>query len=220
MATFLAMRRHMTALLVAGLLLGACGDDDDSGERAAVTSIPDDTTTSSTTTTEPRTVAPDVIPQDESQITEEYVERVLDVLQRASLESIVLARQEGLVDEPSLKLLEATSSGEVYERRVNDLLDIAASGFEGLVDEPRPLDIDVLEILDTSGECISVEVRADASGLIDPPPTTQPGQREFLRLYAAPESSKRSGLNKSAWVLDQSPVTFDGSVPDIGCSGS
>ena len=68
-----------TALLGATLLLGACGDDDDNGDRSAVTSIPDETTSStSSTTTEPRTVAPDVIPQDESQITEEYVEQVLN----------------------------------------------------------------------------------------------------------------------------------------------
>ncbi|HSP02734.1 MAG TPA: hypothetical protein VLR27_04490, partial [Acidimicrobiales bacterium] len=72
------MRRLLHGLLGATLLLGACGGDDDDGRAAAITSIPEETSTStSSTTTEPRTVAPDVIPQDVDLITEEYVEQVL-----------------------------------------------------------------------------------------------------------------------------------------------
>src|SRR3546814_12019965 len=104
------MRRHLTALLVAGLLLGACGDDDDSGDRAAATSIPERTSTSTSTTTEPRTVAPDVIPQAESQITEGSVEQVLNALFVVSGDALQPTIGAGLVDAPAISLVAASSS--------------------------------------------------------------------------------------------------------------
>lgn len=212
------MRRHLTALLVAGLLLGACGDDDSGGDNAAVTSIPDETSTStSSTTTEPRTVPPDVIPQDVSQITEDYVEQVLNELYEVSLQSIILARDAGLVDQPSLDLLEATSSEEVFERRVNDLLKISSTGFEGLKPDPGPMRLSVIDLLYTSASCVVAEVEADSSALVELPPARQPRQREFVRLYAASNKARSSGLNPTAWILDQLPVTFDGAGTDLTC---
>jgi hypothetical protein len=219
LATFLAMRRLLPALLAASLVLGACGGDDD-GDQAAVTSIPDETSTSTSTTTEPRTVAPDVIPQDESQITEEYVEQVLNELYEVSLESILLARESGLVDEPSLSRLEATSSDDVFERRANDLLDLASTGFQGLKADPGPMRFTVLELVDASSSCIVAEVSADSTALVEAPQPRQSGQREFVRLYPASEEAQASGLNPTAWTLDQFPVTFDGAGTDLDCEQS
>ena len=211
------MRRHLTALLVAGLLLGACGDDDDSGDRAAATSIPERTSTSTSTTTEPRTVAPDVIPQDESQITEEYVEQVLNELLRASLESMLLARDAGVVDQPSLDLIAATTSDAVFETRVNDLLELAASDFSTLRSSPGPIQATVVAVLDADVQCIVAEIETDASALVIDPAPPQPEQRNFVRLLAASEAELESGLNATAWVLDEFPVSLDGSMPDVGC---
>ncbi|HEU5083156.1 MAG TPA: hypothetical protein VFU14_07445, partial [Acidimicrobiales bacterium] len=101
------MQRLLTGLLGVSLLLAACGDDDADDDRAAVTSIPDETPTTSTTTTEPETVAVDVIPQDTSLITEDYVEQVLDALYEATLEATRLTRTAGVVDEPAIRIIEA-----------------------------------------------------------------------------------------------------------------
>ncbi len=216
------MRRLLPVLLGTSLLLGACGgDDDDDGQSAAITSIPDETTSStSSTTTEPRTVAPDVIPQDESQITEEYVEGVLNELYEVSLESILLARDAGLVDEGSLDRLEATSTDDVFERRVNDLLDLSSGGFQGLKPEPGPMRLTVLDLLHTSASCVVAEVQADSAALVEVPQERQPGQREFVRLYAASDDALISGLNPTAWVLDQVPVTFDGADTNLTCEAA
>ncbi len=216
--TFSAMRRLLPALLGASLLLGACGGDDDDDGQSAVTSIPDETTSStSSTTTEPRTVAPDVIPQDESQITEEYVEGVLNGLYEVSLQAFVASREEGLVGDRAIELLEATSSRGVFEQRVNDLLDFSFGGFQGLKQNPTPVTVTVQDVLETTTTCIVAEVTTDPSGLVVEPPAPEPGERDFVRLLAASADQSATGLNPTAWVLDEFPVTFDGSVPDLEC---
>ena len=74
----------------------------------------------------------------------------------------------------------------------------------------------VVAVLEASSACVSAEVRTDASGLLEDP-SIPTGAREFVRLYPAGQEQRASGLNPTAWVVDQFPVTLDGSVPDIGC---
>lgn len=209
------MRRLLTGLLGVTLLVSACGDDDD-GDRSAVTSIPERSTTTSTTTTAPAVPPPDVIPQDVSLITEEYVEQVLNALYEVSLEAVELARAEGVVDQPSISLIEATSSAEVALQRTNDLIASATSGFEGVQEAPGPMVFEVVDLIDAGRDCVLVEVRTDSSQLLVDP--YQPdGLREFVRLYPAAEEQRQSGLNPTAWVVDQFPVTLDGSAPQLEC---
>lgn len=214
------MRRLLHGLLGATLLLGACGSDDDD-DRSAVTSIPEETTSpTSSTTTEPRTVAPDVIPQDESQITEEYVEQVLNELYVVSLQSFVVARDAGLVEERALALIEATNSGSVYEQQVNDLLALASTNFDGMRAEPTPVRASVANVLDSSLACAVAEVTTDSSGLMTTPIPTDVNERSFVRILAASDSQQQAGLNPTAWVFDEFPVTFDGSVPNLSCENA
>ena len=212
------MRRLLHGLLGATLLLGACGGDDDDSDRAAITSIPEETTSStSSTTTEPRTVAPDVIPQDESQITEEYVEQVLDALHEAMLGATEAARSAGLVEERAIAISEATNTEQGARDLLNGLVAQAADGFAGFRDDLQPVDTEVVEIHEVASDCIFVEALFDFSGL-----TTEPGNSEDFRLFArlvpASEEQRASGLNPTAWVLDELPATDDGSVPSGKCS--
>lgn len=212
------MRRLLHGLLGATLLLGACGGDDDDGRAAAITSIPEETSTStSSTTTEPRTVAPDVIPQDVDLITEEYVEHVLNELFGVSLQAFIASRDAGIVDDQALALLDATSSDDVFEQRVNDLSEFAIGGFSGLKQDPSQVVIAVSDVLESSRSCIVAEVRTDASGLMVDAPPMEPGERDFVRLLPASAEQAETGLNPTAWVLDQFPVTLDGTVPDLSC---
>ena len=212
------MRRLLHGLLGATLLLGACGGDDDDGRAAAITSIPEETSTStSSTTTEPRTVAPDVIPQDVDLITEEYVEQVLNELFVVSRDAIVAAREDELVDTRSIDLMTATSSDAVLTQRLNDLIDMSFNSFDGIRSSPEPLRLMVIDLLQTGRDCVVAEVETDASGLLEEAPVTTPDERDFVRLLPASEEQRAAGLNPTAWVLDQFPVTLDGSVPDLSC---
>jgi len=213
------LRRLLTGLLVASVLLGACGDDDDDGDRAAVTSIPEETTSStSSTTTEPRTVAPDVIPQDVDLITEEYVEQVLNELLGVAGEALRQSVRAGLVDETAIALIQATSSEGTVTDDLNELLDIASSGFAGIKSEPTSLSAEVIAILQSQTDCVFAEVALDRSGVVEGEEVDSPGVRTFAKLVPATEEQRRSGLNPTAWVTDGLPTTTDRSVPTEGCS--
>lgn len=208
------MQRLLTALLSASLLLGACGGDDSDGDSGAVTSIPDETTSTSpsSTTTEPRTVAPDVIPPDETLITEEYVEQVLNELFAVSGEALQGTMEAGLVEEHAIALIEATSSEGTVPDDLNELTELASSGFQGIRANPRPLRADVLRVLVGRPDCIAAEIALDRSGVIEGEIAEEPGVRTFAKLIPATEEQRSSGRNPTAWVTDGMPTTTDGSI--------
>ncbi|HUF32267.1 MAG TPA: hypothetical protein VMN58_03545 [Acidimicrobiales bacterium] len=214
------MRRLLTALLGASLVLGACGDDDDNGDRAAVTSIPDDTPSSTAATTEPRTVAPDVIPQDVSLITEEYVEQVLNELLVASLEATKHTRGVGLVDETTIEIVESLNSRERSTQALNSLIEASSAGFQGFKDDLRPTTADVSALLEASTQCVFAEVSFDNSGLLVDSQPLPDNVRSFARLVPATDTQRESGLNETAWMIDALPATEDGSVPPDTCPAS
>ena len=218
LATFLTMRRLLPALLAAGLVLGACGgDDDDDGDQAAVTSIPEETSTSTSTTTEPRTVAPDVIPQDESQITEEYVEQVLNELLAVSGNALRASMEAGLVDETAIALIEATSSPATVDDDLNELLGLAELNFEGIRGDATSLRAAVLDVITATSECIYAEIELDRSGVAAEQVESDPSVRTFVRLLPATSEQQASGRNPTAWVTDGLPTSTDGSVAKPGC---
>ena len=139
--------RRSAAVLVLGvaILAGACSSDDGGGS-AANTSIPDPTTTASTTT-EPRTVAPDIIPDDESQIDKAYAQGVVDEHALLAHEALKLTMAAGVVDDEVTALLQASRTETDAITASNDLFATAISGFEGLLPEPSPLTIEVLDVL-------------------------------------------------------------------------
>lgn len=213
------MRRLLHGLLGATLLLGACGGDDDDGRAAAITSIPEETSTStSSTTTEPRTVAPDVIPQDESQITEEYVEQVLNELLQTSAAATKHAREVGVVDEMTIEMLESINGEERTIQAVNSLLEASSAGFKGFKADLRPATADVANLHDVSSQCIFAEVSFDNSALLQDPQPLPDNVRGFVRLVPSSDAQRASGHNATAWVIDSLPATEDGSVPADRCA--
>lgn len=210
------MRRLLTALLGASLVLGACGDDDN-GDQAAVTSIPDETSTSTTTTTEPRTVAPDVIPTDESQITEEYVEGVLNDILAASLEATRHTREIGLVDEITIGIIESLNSEERATQALNSLAEAAVGDFAGFNENLQPAKATVSEVIAASPECVFAEVVFDNAGFLKESQPLPENVRGFARLVPATDEQLSSGRNPTAWIIDALPATEDGSVPPDTC---
>lgn len=208
--------RRSAAVLVLGvaILAGACSSDDGGGS-AANTSIPDPTTTASTTT-EPRTVAPDIIPDDESQIDEAYVEGVLEGLASAAAQAFDHTRRAGVVDESAQAILLASGTEPDAVRGINSLSRLARQGFEGYREDPSPVVYTVVEVLVAQRDCIVAEIETDSSGLfIDPPSTSPPPGRTMVELLPATVSQRETGLNPTAWVSDSFPVVAEGDpLPD------
>lgn len=212
------MRRLLLALTCATLVLPACGDDDD-GERAAVTSVPAHTTvtTSSTTTTEAPVPPPDVIPADESQITEQYVEQVLNALYEVSLEAILLTREAGAVTDEVVRVTDSISSPEHSTSVLNGLITMAADGFPELRIDPSPVTAQVRELHQSRRDCLFAEVEFDRSGLFASPADLPREIRGFVRLRLASPEQLATGRNPTAWVVDGLPATDDGSVAIEDC---
>lgn len=216
MTTVLLMRRLLTGLLAVALLTSACGDDDDPDDRAAVTSIPDETTTSSTTT-EPATVAPDVIPTDERQITEQYVEQVLNELFKSSNEALLLTMEAGVVDEAAIELVEAVTSSSHGRSTLNGLAELAQSDFQGIVGQPTGLRAEVISVIEVGKTCVAAEITMDTSGVTGAQDQGSPDARGFAELVPASPDQLASGHNPTAWVIAALPATTDGSTPSFLC---
>lgn len=200
-------------VLAAALVLAGCAGDD-AAVDPAVTSIPDDTT-STTTTTEPDTVAPDIIPADESLITEEYVEGVLTALERQNRVSSKLTREAGVVGEDTIEILFAIGTEPNAIEGVNSLAELARQGFEGYREDPDPVIYEVIELVEARSTCIVAVVEIDASGIfVDPPEAPPPGDL-MVELLPASEEQRASGLNPTAWVIDSIPLVGPGDdAPD------
>jgi hypothetical protein len=208
------MRRLLTGLLGASLLLGACGGNDDD-DRSLVTSIPEQTTTSTTTTTPP-VPPPDVIPDDPALITEEYVEQVLNLLFEVSNETLLATMDAGLVTAEVIDLIDATSPDSRAADDVNELIRLSAQDFPGIRPRPDPLVASVDQVLEASSACIFAEVTLDDSGVLETPTNFQ-GTRTFARLLPATQQQAATGLNPTAWVLDDLPADLERGVPNRRC---
>jgi len=211
------MRRLLTGLLGAALIVSACAGDDDGDDRAAVTSIPVETTTTSTSTTEARIPPVDVIPSDPALITEEYVENVLNALYEVDLEAVTLARDEGVVDQPSIEIVESIRTSDHALEAINALIATASEGFPGYPEKPGPTTAEVSEVLEGTPECVFAEVTFDSSASFLEPPQVPANLRSFVRLRAATEQQLAIGINPTAWAIDGLPFTTDGTTPESGC---
>lgn len=208
--------RRTAAVLILGvaILAGACSSDDDGGS-AANTSIPDPTTTASTTT-EPRTVAPDIIPDDVSQIDEAYVEGVLEGLAEMALQALESTRDAGVVDEMAIEILMASGTEPDAIRGINSLSALARQGFEGYREDLSPVAYSVVDVVVARRDCVVAEIETDASGLfVEPPSASPPPGRTMVELLPATASQRETGLNPTAWVSDSFPVVAEGDpLPD------
>jgi hypothetical protein len=210
------VRGCIGGLLALSLLAGACSDDEP--DTSAVTSIPDDAS-STTTTTEPETVAPDVIPDDESLITEDYVEGVLNALETADHRAFLVVREEGVVGQSAIQILNATGTERDAARGINGLADLAREGFPGYAPNPKPAKFLVKELLKASQTCVLAVVEVDSSSYFIEPPADPPPGRTVVELLPATSSQRESGHNPTAWVVDSIPVIADGDeLPDCEAS--
>lgn len=186
----------MAAALVA---LAACGDDGGAAAQTTTTTSSTTTTTeATTTTTEP--VDPTTVPDE---ITEPYVQAVLDELYAIEGDAIRLAVEEGLVTGEVLELL-STIYGESEQREVaNLLLDAATFEFEGVRRPPGDPEAEVLSLVSASSECVFAETSFDVSQVtvVESEPIVT-----FVEL-------RRSDSNRTPWRIEFAPAVPEGSDP-------
>ena len=195
------IRGCLGALLAFTLVATACSDDDDA-DTSAITSIPDDTT-STTSTTEPRTVAPDVIPDDESLITEDYVQGVLNGYSESALDAFLATRAAGGADEIAIGIVDATSTEPHAVERINSLADVAFEGFAGYRSDPGPIRYDVQSVTIATRTCIVAAILLDSSALLEKPVEASQSEGNLLiELLPATQEQRSGGLNPTAWVID------------------
>lgn len=199
------------ALAVAAVLtIAACSDDD--ADPGVITVPEDDTSTSSsetTTTTEPKTVSPDINPQDVSLIDEAYVQGVLRELEEVDLRNLEEVRDEGVTTLDVIERVKATSTPEREANEINTLNEIASAGFDRYREKMKPVTYEVRSVLTATRGCVSATAVVNASGLFTEP--TEPA-RVIVHLVAVTAEQYSSGLNPTAWAIG------DLLVPDEGDS--
>ena len=210
------LRPVVVAILTLALIAAGCSGDDEP-DLSAVTSIPDEQP-SSTTTTAPRAVAPDVIPDDQALITEEYVEGVLTALFQASGDAIRESIEAGMLTQQTIDTIDATHTVEASVGQVENLVDAELDGFARYRPDPGHVRAQVIDLFEVHTDCIVAEVSIDASELLVDPPLSS-GLRTALRLVPAEQEQRATGLNPTAWVIADTLVTDDGGAPELPCEG-
>lgn len=142
-----------------------------------------------------------VIPEE---ITPEYVEAVLAELELLYVEAL---RALMVAGEPTIEVtakLGSAFSEPQYQARLEELSNVVERNFERLapVDELKPRKHDVIEVVDSSLDCIYAETDLDASGILATP---QDALRSFA-LLGPPDVERPDRRTETPWVIVSLPV--------------
>jgi hypothetical protein len=147
----------VVAAAAALVALSACGDDDGAaGETTTTTSST--TTEAATTTTTTEVIDPTTVP---AEITEEYVQAVLDELYAVQGEALRMAVDEGVVSGAVLSSLGTIYSESEARRVANAYIDAAAGGFSEVKRPPGDPQARVESVLTATAGCLFVRTTLD-----------------------------------------------------------
>ena len=131
-------------------------------------------------------------------ITVEYVQAVVDELERILAEALVLMMEEG---ELTIEITDRV--GEIFtleqrDLRLNELTTASEEGFPGMwpSDEIAPRNREVLGVLDVSEGCIYIEALAFEEGLF--PEVTEPAPSFAVLRF--PDVERPVEINPTPWV--------------------
>ncbi len=206
------MRRILLlfSTLAVAALAGACGSGDDEDLGPAATIGPGPTTTS--TTARPVDVA--VIPDDQAEIDEAYVQAVVDALFAVDAQATKIFVETQRLDEEAIDILRSIYVPEELDRQVNIWFQSLAQGSENLLS--GSLKNDVQRIIDVAEDCVYVEVESDYSE------TTKrhvPLAINYLGLTPKEGTDDPEKLNPTTWMMFMDGVNLDGSEPENPCEG-
>jgi hypothetical protein len=183
-------------LAVLGVLAAGCGDDGGgaAGERTTTTVEP-----AVTTTTVPED--PWAVPEE---IDEAYVQRVLQELYRLDGDALRIAVREGIVTEEVIEIVRSVYVPGELPYRLNELLEGAADGFEGVLRPPGDIAVTADEVVRIRTECLVVRAVHDFGAV---------SSRGASRLVSFVELFRGPG-NGTGWVLGTNSVGPDEAIPE------
>lgn len=132
------------------------------------------------------------------EITVEYVQAVIDELERIVAEALIIMMEEG-----ELTIEVTDRIGEIFATdqlslRTQELTETAETGFSGLREQGdlRPRVRRVQELIDANSDCIYAESRVDERGLFED------GDADAVSFVVLrrPEVDRGLGINESTWV--------------------
>lgn len=185
------------SLFLVALALAACGGDgDEAAPATTTTSSPPSTTAPTTSTTaEEEEVDPFTVPDDPAEITEAYVEAVINEHNRVIGDALRI-QLEGGDPKEIIDRYNAIYVPEVADRRLTDLFNLDEEILSSLRRPGGNQIMRVLSIETATSACIRTVVEQDLSEvLIDPPSPTE----NVLILRAA---VKPNELNKTRWMSE------------------
>lgn len=210
--------RQFAAFAVAALVLSACSDD-----PPAVQSLPTTTTEESdepfaTTSTAPTTTPPTApplgtdpfaVPNTVEEITEEYVEAVLNELARVDGDALRLSRDGNIMTMESLALLRAAYAPAELQTQIDIFVDAATAGFAGMAAIPGDRIFSVDRLLTVGLQCIGAEVTVDFSPVGPGAPTDSRSNIELRRA-----ESSLFDENPTVWQIGRSRILTE--APPVG----
>lgn len=196
--------RWAVAVAFVALVLTACAGSDDDEPMTTVPTAP-----STTTTTIDVSTVPD-------EITVEYVQAVMDELDRVTGDMIRAFVTAGGPDREFVGYLAALFDRDAREDMEAQLGRYAAQDLEPLEASPGNPTTDVHRILDVSPDCIVLEVRRSFERVLkEPPPEESLGG--FVQLSAKRPDQDPRKLNSTAWVIVADVVAQDAEIPEDVC---
>jgi hypothetical protein len=197
---------RLCSLALAGALLlvaAACSNESDAGSPSATVG----TAPPTTTTTLPVDQAP-------NEITVEYVQRVMDELDKAWGDMFRQYMADRGPTPDNLAWLAELYAEPEYSRMEAELGAFAAEQFDGARNEPGSPDTVVQEVIDYSGDCIAFRARRTLDDILEGRPLTDAEAESFLGLSARPSSGVQGVRNPTTWKI---AVDSD-VVSDVSCS--
>lgn len=178
------------------LLAGCNADDDDAAGRSTTTPLAMTPTTRATSTTTTEPADPFAIPDT---FTTEYVQRILEEHERIFREGTQIAIDNGAVTPEVESRYRAVLGQELAQAELDNLVEIAATGFAGLRPDQGSQGIRVVQLYSTTEQCIGALVEYSFE-LVQTDP--QPPVEQNVELRPVEAGQDPEGFNRTPWVTE------------------
>jgi hypothetical protein len=196
-------------IAIAALALAACSGNDD-GTATPATTPAEPTTTTTTTAPTPTPIDVATVPDE---ITVEYVQAVMDELDRAWGDMFRLFHAEGGPTQETWDRLEALYAEPGMQGMRDYLGVLAADQFPGIRTEPGDPETQVRRLLVSSSGCVFAEVGRHFNAIIEGSPTGfRPNWLGLVQGADVPNA-----YNATVWKIILDGGGRDGEAPENPC---
>jgi hypothetical protein len=198
--TFLQSRRATAAVLalVLAAAAGGCSDGDESPAATNQTLFPPT----------PTTIGVDEIPDE---ITVEYVQRVVDVLDRSMGEMFRVFRRDGDLSEEVRQRLHAVYADDYVDDQEAGLQFLVDSGFERVVEQPGDPATRVERLIHADRDCIFFQASSDQRAWFE----QLPDRQDAIFVAIEPRPDGPSEANPTSWEITYEMLRSEGEPGNV-----